>query len=158
MGIGDRIKRVRKAKGVTVAAIAAAADVSKQAVYQWESGETAGLAGSNLVAVAKILDVSVEWLDTGKGRQGSFQETGAVPPPDISPEALQVARTWQQLSPGRRAHYQEEMAWVKFFESKFPTYRIGIANMASHDKFERSVEADWARMMRQQALFPEDAE
>lgn len=159
-GIGQRIKRTRQRKKVTVAAIAAAAGVKRQAVYAWESGDSKSLKGGNLVAVAKVLDVSVEWLDSGKGPEGTFSngsvimEAGAVygVPKDLSPEAIAVAKTWMQLSPGRRAQYQVDMAWARFFESKFPTYRLGVASIESYDRFERSVEADWDKMMRQHKL------
>jgi transcriptional regulator with XRE-family HTH domain len=158
MGIGQRIKSVRQKKDISVATIAAAAGVKRQAVYQWENGDTKGLKGSHLVAVARVIDVSVEWLDTGKGPQGTFREAPIAqsdletPPDDLSPEAIVVARTWMQLSPGRRTGFLVEMSWARFFESKFPPYRSGITNVASYDKFERSVEADWEKMVRQGRL------
>lgn len=161
MGIGQRIKDVRTKKKISVKVIADAAGVSRQAVYAWESGNSSELRGSNLVAVARVLDVSVEWLDKGKGAQGSFREHQQNLPAVLSadealaalaPEAAQVAHVWSQLSPGRRAKFLEEMSWARFFESKFPPYRLGIANASSYEKFERNVEASWDKMMRQGKL------
>jgi transcriptional regulator with XRE-family HTH domain len=159
MGIGQRIKSVREKRKISVARIATAARVKRQAVYAWESGDSKSLKGSHLVAVARELDVSVEWLDTGKGEPGKFHgDLPAIGPEaanaatELTPEALRLARIWMQLSPGRRAKYFEEIAWATFFESKFPPYRLGVANVASHEKFVRSVEADWDKMMRQAKL------
>lgn len=78
MGIGERLKQVREEKKISVAAVASAAGVSRQAVYAWESGDTKSFKGSNLVAVAKLLDLSVEWLDTGKGERSTFRENAGV--------------------------------------------------------------------------------
>lgn len=152
-GIGNRIKRVRVSKGIAVATIAAAAGVTRQAVHAWESGDSKSLKGANLLAVARALDVSAEWLSSGKGAEGRFlmAETAAEVEP-LSPEAIAIARAWSLLSPARREQFALEMRWAEFFERKFPTYRLGVVNRESHDRFERSVEADWDRMMRQGML------
>lgn len=63
--IGDRIKRLRLIKGMTQQEIADIAGVSRAAVTQWESGVAKGLRPENLLPVAKVLGVSVEYLVTG---------------------------------------------------------------------------------------------
>lgn len=47
--------------------LADAVAVSRPAVTQWETGETKSLEGENLVNVARVLWVTVEWLLHGWG-------------------------------------------------------------------------------------------
>lgn len=98
MSIGTRIRETRRHHKVDVADIARAAGVSKQAVYQWENGETKTLKGDNLLAVARALGVDATWLSTGKGPM-----TAEEPAPDyakpISGEAFDVAVAYMKLSP-----------------------------------------------------------
>lgn len=150
--LAGRIKKRMEALKIKAPAVAKGAGTTRQSVYLWLRGDTKSLKGGTLLGLARTLRTNPDWLATGKGDP---EDERAAPPPDLSPEALHLARKWMQLSPGRRAKFLEEISWATFFEGKFPPYRIGIANVASHDKFERSVEADWEKMMRQAKLFEE---
>lgn len=81
MSLGERIK-ARRGK-MPVAELAAAAGVSAQAVYAWESGDTKGLKPENLVVVAKKIRTTEEWLATGAGHEDRL--------PD---DAEKLARDW----------------------------------------------------------------
>ncbi len=67
--IGDRIRRLRQARGERLTDLGAAAGLSASAVHQWESGTTKGLRPANLIAVADHYNVSIRWLVTGVGPQ-----------------------------------------------------------------------------------------
>lgn len=65
MTIGKRIRDARKAKGYTQEYLAEKLIVSRQAVSKWEQDQTSPDTG-NLIALAELLDTSVEFLATGK--------------------------------------------------------------------------------------------
>jgi class 3 adenylate cyclase len=62
--LGGRIKKRREARGLRQADLAGALRVSPQAVSKWERGENAPDIVV-LVPLARLLDVSVEWLLAG---------------------------------------------------------------------------------------------
>lgn len=64
--IAGRLRVARTARGLSGLDIAQACNVSRQAVSQWETGENEpGI--NNLEKAAARLNVSLEWLRTGKG-------------------------------------------------------------------------------------------
>lgn len=75
MNIIDRIKRVMAEAGIPPRqikpAIAHVCGVSYQAVNQWFSGEVANIRIEHLVAIARHLDVSLDWLITGEAAASS---------------------------------------------------------------------------------------
>ncbi|MDR6949835.1 phage repressor protein C with HTH and peptisase S24 domain [Pseudomonas sp. 2957] len=69
MEFKDRITERMKALGLTPADIVKATGVSKATVSFWVSG-TNGAKGKNLLALAKALECSPEWLSEGTGSPG----------------------------------------------------------------------------------------
>lgn len=65
MTIGERIAKCRKEKNLSQEYIAELLDVSRQAVSKWETGQTEPDTG-NLIQLAKIFGVSVEYLANGE--------------------------------------------------------------------------------------------
>ena len=65
--LGERIRSMRKNKGLSQAALARMVGVKSQAVNQWESGAVAEIKGRNLITLAKALDSTPEYIRTGKG-------------------------------------------------------------------------------------------
>ncbi|WP_392564608.1 helix-turn-helix transcriptional regulator [Orbus wheelerorum] len=63
--LGDRIKQARLTAGLTQPDIAQKLSVSKAAVSKWEKGENTP---KELDLLAKLLNVSLNWLRTGKGQ------------------------------------------------------------------------------------------
>lgn len=64
---GDRIKLVRKERGLTLDEVAKlAGKAGKSAVSQWENDITKNINGINLVNLAAALNVNPLWLLTGK--------------------------------------------------------------------------------------------
>lgn len=68
MKLSERILFARRRAGLTQAALAKALGVQRSAVSNWESASTGRPSITNLIAIAKAADVSVEWLATGRGR------------------------------------------------------------------------------------------
>lgn len=68
VSIGRRIREVRQARGWTQDQLAAAVDVSRSAVAQWETGR-AGQVTGNMTRIAAALDVGVEFLMYGSDRR-----------------------------------------------------------------------------------------
>ena len=65
MSIGQRISKLRKEKGFSQEYVAERLDVSRQAVSKWETDNSAPDT-YNLIALAELFDVSVEYIAVGK--------------------------------------------------------------------------------------------
>ena len=63
--IGERIAELRKSKNLSQEYIAERLDVTRQAVSKWEQ-DVSSPDTKNLIALAELLEVSVEYLATGK--------------------------------------------------------------------------------------------
>lgn len=72
MTIGTRISELRKAKGYTQEYVAEQLGVSRQAVSKWEQDQTSPDTG-NLIALAKLLDSSVEYIAVGKAEKSDAE-------------------------------------------------------------------------------------
>lgn len=73
--LGERIAALRRDRGLSQAALAAATGVSRSAVAQWETDRTGQVTG-NLSRIAQVLDVSVEVLLHGDAARGPEGLTG----------------------------------------------------------------------------------
>jgi transcriptional regulator with XRE-family HTH domain len=106
MAMGKRIKQARLAlqPNMTQQQLAAAVQVSRPAVTQWETGETRSLAGENLLRVATALRVSPEWLLYGIGSGPG--EPVPVPRVEVDADTLRLARAIQSLTADQRALLQ----------------------------------------------------
>lgn len=88
MSIGGRIAELRRERGMSQAALAAATGVSRSAVAQWET-DRAGQVSGNLSRIATVLDVSVEILLHGPAARG---------PEGLSSDELALLRLYRQCS------------------------------------------------------------
>ena len=79
MTLGTRIAELRKQAGYSQEYLAQALNISRQAVSKWEQDQTSPDTG-NLIALASLLGVSVEYLATGKKPEPSAVHS--VPDPD----------------------------------------------------------------------------
>ncbi len=68
MNLTTRILRARKEKKLSQQALADLIGVSRSALAQWET-EMSSPSLANLRKMAEILEVSFEWLATGRGNQ-----------------------------------------------------------------------------------------
>lgn len=93
MTIGNRICQLRKSKGYTQEYVADQLGVSRQAVSKWEQDQTSPDT-KNLIALAQLLDTSVEYIATGKIVRDSTNEDWKIV---RQINRLQSAGTWQIL-------------------------------------------------------------
>ncbi len=73
--LGERVSSVREERGLSQASLAQKAGVSQGTIGNIESG--ARKRPRDLVAIAKALDVSADWLETGKGSPDIIMIDGA---------------------------------------------------------------------------------
>jgi transcriptional regulator with XRE-family HTH domain len=65
MTIGQRLKQVRKERGLTQVELAARVGMKQSTLSDLELGKSAGT--TNLAVVASVLGVNALWLETGRG-------------------------------------------------------------------------------------------
>ena len=75
MDIKDRLKQVIKSSPLSQTEIAVKLKITPQAVQQWCDGSTTPK-GTRLVALADLLDVKLDWLQTGRGATYWVEQTG----------------------------------------------------------------------------------
>ena len=78
MKMQERIRRARRRAGLSQTGLAAAVDVRRSAVSNWESADGVLPSMQNLLAIAKACRVSLDWRGTGRG--------GSSPDPDALAE------------------------------------------------------------------------
>jgi len=71
--LGDRLKFVRKSKGYTQESLADAIGVSRGVIFNLEKNKTKSQK-IVLVAICRILNVNIEWLETGHGNIKGAEE------------------------------------------------------------------------------------
>ncbi len=74
MSIGNRISELRKKHNYSQEYVAEQLDVSRQAVSKWEQDQTSPDT-NNLIALAGLFNVSVEYLATGKTVDGKVDNS-----------------------------------------------------------------------------------
>ncbi len=65
LSIGERISSLRKQKNISQIQLAAALDISRQAVSKWETDQSAPDT-KNLIRLADLLDTDLEYLSSGR--------------------------------------------------------------------------------------------
>lgn len=105
--MGERLRRIRLAAGLTQNELGVVAGISGSAISQIESGDSTGFKPENLFAIARKLNKNPEWLATGRGHE---RDTDALVhaimdlPPDSADQVLDfIAYRWQRTA-GRVAH------------------------------------------------------
>lgn len=138
--------------------------VDQATITRIATGSTKNPDETTLGKIAEFFGVTTAML---RGRKPVQPETrsaaqvvrdlapAAATPAGLTPEAIEVARIWMRLSPGRQDEFRERLFWTEFFERKHAFFRKGISreHLESHAKFERNVEASYEKQMRQRQLF-----
>lgn len=70
MKLADRIRRGRKLAGMSQLRLAQALNVQRSTVANWEGADDITPAADRLCRLAAVLNVSFEWLATGRGELG----------------------------------------------------------------------------------------
>lgn len=153
MNIGQRIKQAREEAHVSVEAIAKAAKVSRQAVYQWENGNTKSLKASNILALSKVLGVTPEWLNDGKDKGTKHNKVSQVIA-EYAPEddAAEVALAFSRLSPLKKQMYRDAIFRDAATESLMPWLQARKPNKQSYEDFEARVVQEYNQHLAQLKL------
>ena len=91
MEYGRRIRRARTVGNLTQDQLAMLVGVHRSAVAQWEQSDGTTPSLEHLGKIAEVLEVSFEWLATGRGRikLDSSYETGERIPSDFARDELE---------------------------------------------------------------------
>lgn len=76
--IGQRVMLALTTRGVSQSNLAKTLGVTRAAVGQWKSGDTSP-SSDNLVRISEILNVSFEWLGTGRGNMDVPSQSAEAP-------------------------------------------------------------------------------
>jgi len=86
MDLAERLRKARRVAGMSQQELARALGVTRSAVSNWESVNPAHPASANMALLANALQVSFEWIATGRGEMRPPRAAHAAP----APEALLV--------------------------------------------------------------------
>lgn len=96
MDFGNRLRTMRKASGLTQVELAKRARVAQATVSELERGASKAAHSETLIALAKVLSCSPEWLSTGKGSPSAPISSG-------NPDLVELAQIFNELPPNLRA-------------------------------------------------------
>lgn len=108
MEIGDRIRVAREAAGISKSELARRIGVHPSACIQWESRDGTYPKLENLIQLAVLLDVRLEWLGTGRGAMhyggGAREERPgyAGAEPRLAADERRVLGLYRNLPPRKR--------------------------------------------------------
>lgn len=83
MTVGDKIKFLRKSKGLTQTELGEIVGVKKNAVSKWECGRVEDIPTSTIKALATIFEVKPSYLIDDKENQPTEHLTGETDNPNI---------------------------------------------------------------------------
>lgn len=103
MKLSDRIRRGRKLSGLSQMQLAQALEVQRSTVANWEGSDDITPAGDRLCRLASVLNVSFEWLATGRGEigvPGQDQQVAAVRDLLVleDPREIRLVMAWRGAS------------------------------------------------------------
>jgi len=103
--LSERLKLAMSAADVTQSELARACGVKPPSVHGWLSGKSKFLRGENLLAAAKFLGVSQEWLASGKLPMYVKEDDNAHQGPDL--ELFRIAPVVGQAQLGDEGYFVE---------------------------------------------------
>ena len=114
--IGQRIKLARKFRNKQQKWVASQMNLSESAISRWENDPNQSPTLDNLAAVSILLDVSFEWLGTGRGPM-------LMGNPDIEYEAIPIippiSPEWQETLHGIAELPQDQRDDLRQFIDRF---------------------------------------
>jgi transcriptional regulator with XRE-family HTH domain len=82
--MGDRIRRLREARGLTQEQFGKLVGVTKSAISQWEGGSTKNIKLATFLLVLEVLHTDANYLISGPGGPSSSGRHRALRPPKSS--------------------------------------------------------------------------
>lgn len=121
--LAERLSDTLRAVGMTRAALARAAGVSRATVTLWMDGTTRSIHGENLTRAAAALRVSAHWLATGEGPMQVSGTQGAQARYEVAPSATPTRARAATLT-------ADEMVLLDGFRVADATRRVDMLDMA----------------------------
>jgi transcriptional regulator with XRE-family HTH domain len=119
--IGQRVKGLRKAAGLTQEQLAEAIDLQPSAISRFENGSI-GLSITTLQQAARVLRVPLARI---------FEEPGEPAPASADPEEAMVLQAWRTLPEAYRVHLRAVLRWAQeataFAEAQAVYERVRVA-------------------------------
>lgn len=119
--IGQRVKGLRKAAGLTQEQLAEAIDLQPSAISRFENGSI-GLSITTLQQVARVLRVPLARI---------FEEPGEPGAASADPEEAMVLQAWRTLPEAYRGHLRAVLRWAQeataFAEAQAVYERVRVA-------------------------------
>lgn len=137
--LAERLAHLMELHDVSKVDLARAAKTTRQAVYQWLSGETKALKGTSLIGAARILKTTPDWLNTGKGERDARPGVGAA---ELSRDAIEVARAWMLLPDFKQKGYAQGIMTDAAVMQVFPELEKAMraAAVAADPSYHRMTE------------------
>ncbi|PKY11814.1 hypothetical protein B1757_02300 [Acidithiobacillus marinus] len=76
--LSERIRLAREAAGLSMSELARRLNVSKQVVWSWENRDIKDPRLEHILALRDILNISIDWLVTGKGEMREKNDPARV--------------------------------------------------------------------------------
>jgi transcriptional regulator with XRE-family HTH domain len=99
--LGQRLHRARDTARLTQEQLARRIGVTRSAISQWESGMVSNISAAHLLATAKVLRVSLDWLLSGEDGM-EIAEDAAAPYLYAEPSESDLLPLWRQLTTSQR--------------------------------------------------------
>jgi len=100
---GDRLRRTRKALGLTQEEVGLRVDVSKQTVSNWENGHDVPSFHA-LTRLVEKLNAPADWLLLGPAEgRGHVRDASAAYHAGVTPDEADLLAAYRRMSPRRRA-------------------------------------------------------
>lgn len=159
--LGVRLKTAMAKVGMSQAQLARACGVKPPSVSGWLNGKAKYLKGQNLLAAAKALNVSQDWLATGEGAMLPYDDGLTVIPNLPSNEFVQVSilNTRQSVWDDRfEEHlYEEKMAFRKADLMKMKvSSRFARILTVPDDCMAPTIQQDGAVLINTEDTVPQD--
>ena len=116
--IGERIKTIRKQKGITLADLGARLGISESNMQRYESGKIASVSIDFINRLAPILEVNPEWLigwDKDDTPQGYYLDSETAEYLRTRPGARMLFSAAKDIT---KEEMEETVKYIEFLKSK----------------------------------------
>lgn len=121
MSLGERIKELRLAKGISQNQLAKEMEVSRQAVSKWEN-DLSEPDSMNLIHLAEVLETDIEYLSTGRasyGRRPPIVITTVETVESIVEKPVVVETITEKIVEKPVIQYVEKPIYKKVYRNRF---------------------------------------
>lgn len=151
---GKRVQARAKEKGLGIADIQRSLKVTYEMARRYWEG-IAKPRDKRIRALALLLGSTVSWLEHGESTLEAREKSPAYTADGqlgLSEEALEIAMVYQFLSVAQREFYKSQMFRDAALSRVAPWLKTGRPAGDDYERYEKSMERDFERRMRQMQL------